>query len=239
MLDAVKVGLSETNPDLDALSAASEEIRGFVLLVRKMARQSKLLALNAAMEAARAGEQGSGFAVVASEVRRLARSSQDGADRTEALVKEVLDRAARVREAVGAGEGAFTHVAEVARHVAGSLRDADRVLVDALLPTAERDDAVAATAPLAEAAAARVEQLAGDAGLLMTSVRESHLASGGQLARTQDLVAAAQTLTRVANQVASSTDGMRLDRIAPPAASPGEPGDATPNATPLGRLATS
>lgn len=227
-LESATVGLSETNPDLDALSAASEEIRGFVLLIRKMARQSKLLALNAAMEAARAGEQGSGFAVVASEVRRLARSSQDGADRTESLVKEVLERAARVREAIGAGEGTFRHVAEVARHAAASLGDADRLLVASLAPNAERDDAIAATSPLAEAAAARVEQLAGEAGVLVTSVRESHLASGGQLARTHDLVAAAQILTRVANQVASSTNGLRLDRIAPPAAPPDEPGKAIP-----------
>ena len=43
---------------IESLGAASEEIRSFVGLVRKLARQSKLLALNAAMEAARAGEHG-------------------------------------------------------------------------------------------------------------------------------------------------------------------------------------
>ena len=77
---------------VDGVAAAAEEIRAFVTLVQKMARQSKLLALNAAMEAARAGEQGAGFAVVASEVRRLAASSADAAERTAALVNEVLAR---------------------------------------------------------------------------------------------------------------------------------------------------
>ena len=75
---------------ITALSDASEEIRSFVTLVRQLARQSKLLALNAAMEAARAGTQGAGFAVVAGEVRRLAAMSTDAAERTGAIVKSVL-----------------------------------------------------------------------------------------------------------------------------------------------------
>src|SRR6478736_927253 len=75
---------------IESLGAASEEIRSFVGLVRKLARQSKLLALNAAMEAARAGEHGEGFAVVASEVRRLAAMSSDAAERTQTIVADVL-----------------------------------------------------------------------------------------------------------------------------------------------------
>ncbi|HEX9083500.1 MAG TPA: methyl-accepting chemotaxis protein, partial [Gemmatimonadaceae bacterium] len=83
---------------IDALSAAVEEIGSFLVLVQKIARQSKLLALNAAMEAARAGEQGQGFAVVASEVRRLASSSAEAALRTTSLVREMLDSVAHSRE---------------------------------------------------------------------------------------------------------------------------------------------
>ena len=83
---------------IESLGAASEEIRSFVGLVRKLARQSKLLALNAAMEAARAGEHGEGFAVVASEVRRLAAMSSDAAERTEEIVAGVLSAIQESRE---------------------------------------------------------------------------------------------------------------------------------------------
>src|SRR5688500_16482196 len=98
-LGAVATNIGDNADELAALAEASAEIRSFVLLVRKMARQSKLLALNAAMEAARDGEHGSGFAVGAGEVRRLARSSNEAADRTDQLVAGALERVERVREA--------------------------------------------------------------------------------------------------------------------------------------------
>jgi methyl-accepting chemotaxis protein len=83
---------------IEELSSAVDEIRAFLMLVQKISRQSKILALNAAMEAARAGEHGHGFAVVATEVRRLAASSAEAANRTTSLVEEMLDRVARSRE---------------------------------------------------------------------------------------------------------------------------------------------
>jgi methyl-accepting chemotaxis protein len=88
----------ESAEGIDALSAAADEIRAFLVLVQKISRQSKLLALNAAMEAARAGEHGHGFAVVATEVRRLASSSAEAAERTTSLVQEMLDSLKHSRE---------------------------------------------------------------------------------------------------------------------------------------------
>ena len=88
----------ESAEGIDALSAAADEIRAFLVLVQKISRQSKLLALNAAMEAARAGEHGHGFAVVATEVRRLASSSAEAAERTTSLVQEMLDSIKHSRE---------------------------------------------------------------------------------------------------------------------------------------------
>jgi methyl-accepting chemotaxis protein len=105
----------ESAEGIDALSAAVDEIGAFLVLVQKIARQSKLLALNAAMEAARAGEHGHGFAVVASEVRRLASSSAEAAQRTTSLVQEMLDSVAQSRESTSRTVATVEQVLEATR----------------------------------------------------------------------------------------------------------------------------
>jgi methyl-accepting chemotaxis protein len=100
---------------IEALSAATDEIRAFLTLVQKISRQSKLLALNAAMEAARAGEHGHGFAVVATEVRRLATSSAEAAQRTTSLVQEMLESVKHSRESTARTVATVEQVLESTR----------------------------------------------------------------------------------------------------------------------------
>ncbi|WP_374119863.1 methyl-accepting chemotaxis protein [Pseudomonas mosselii] len=92
-IEQLAVAAETASSGIDSLSAEIHTIGDVLEVIKSVAEQTNLLALNAAIEAARAGEQGRGFAVVADEVRALARRTQQSTEEIERLVASLRGNA--------------------------------------------------------------------------------------------------------------------------------------------------
>ncbi|MBA1197729.1 methyl-accepting chemotaxis protein [Pseudomonas plecoglossicida] len=120
-ITSVNAEIGQSTVIVDELAGSVRDIAKVLDVIRGIAEQTNLLALNAAIEAARAGEQGRGFAVVADEVRALAARTQASTGEIEAMIASVQSRADDAVKAMGNSRTLASNTQELAKATGESL----------------------------------------------------------------------------------------------------------------------
>ncbi|SBT18238.1 Methyl-accepting chemotaxis protein McpS [Marinomonas gallaica] len=115
--------LNLTSATMEALKQRSDNVGNVLEVIKAVAEQTNLLALNAAIEAARAGEAGRGFAVVADEVRGLASRTQDSAKEIEELIIQLQNGAQESLDKIQVSREKSTQNADNARSLVTLFND--------------------------------------------------------------------------------------------------------------------
>ena len=202
MLLEVRDLVRASGEEVHALQRASETITLFVGTIQGLARQTNLLALNAAIEAARAGEHGRGFAVVADEVRKLADGSARAADEVATTVRQIQRQIDSVAGTMADGSSKVAGVEETAKGAETAFED----IVAAVHEVSGAAAKVAEAAAHNKAAVLTVDGALRDVG----STAESHAASAQQVsAAAEEQSAATEEMSAAAIELLSAADRLK------------------------------
>ena len=122
--------VSHTSEQIVALAGQTQGIATVVDVIRGIAEQTNLLALNAAIEAARAGEQGRGFAVVADEVRALAHRTQESTREIEQMIGGIQSGSEGAVQAMQRSRDEATATLKIAHEAGAALEEIARSITE-------------------------------------------------------------------------------------------------------------
>jgi len=175
-----------SSESVDSLGKESEKVSAIVAVIKEIADQTNLLALNAAIEAARAGEQGRGFAVVADEVRRLAERTAGSTQEIAAMIASMQLGVRHATESMALGVGKVDHGVALANKAGDSIEQINSGATRIVSTVTDISSALKEQSQAANDIAKRVETIAQMSEQNSSAVKQSAetAASMAQLAQS-------------------------------------------------------
>lgn len=188
--------ISDTSSEVKILAQSAGEISQVLVVIRSIAEQTNLLALNAAIEAARAGEAGRGFAVVADEVRALAHRTQQSTAEIEQMIEGIQSGTGRAVDAMNESQDRANGTLVVAREA----NDALEVISEAVTSINQKNLVIAS-------ASEEQAQVAREVDRNLVNIRDLSMQTSAGANQTN---AASQELSRLAADLHSMVSKFRL-----------------------------
>lgn len=177
-MQVIAKSVAEAAQAMAELDQLSEKVSSIIQVIEKIADQTNLLALNAAIEAARAGEQGRGFAVVADEVRSLAARTTSSAHEITHMIGQMRDGTHHAVEVMNRNVKEVGVVANLANEAGESIRDIQEGAGRVVAVFSEISERLSEQSQASNDVARNVERIATMADTNDQAVQEAANASG-------------------------------------------------------------